>query len=99
MSAGIVIWLVDCSLKKWVSMFTLLVKDHEVFLRIASTLEERLYRYRPPFRTGMDAKDVHNVLKAVAFSVPLGNNLFKERTEATLGKSVGYIARGRPKQG
>jgi hypothetical protein len=33
------------------------------------------------------------------FSVPLGNNLFKEQIEATLGKSVGYIARGRPKQG
>jgi hypothetical protein len=39
------------------------------------------------------------VRKAVAFSVPLGNNIFKERIEATLVKSVGYIARGRPKQG
>jgi putative transposase len=76
-----------------------IVKDHDVFLRIASTLEERLYRYRALFRTGLDARDVHNVLKAVAFSVPLGNNLFKERIEATLGKSVGYIPRGRPKQG
>jgi hypothetical protein len=47
----------------------------------------------------LDARDVHNVRKAVAFSVPLGNNLFKERIEATLGKSVGYIARERPKQG
>jgi hypothetical protein len=45
----------------------------------------------------LDARDVHNVRKAVAFSVPLGNNLFKERIEATLGKSVGYIARGGPK--
>jgi hypothetical protein len=48
---------------------------------------------------GLDARDIHDVRKAVAFSVPLGNNLFKERIEATLGKSVGYIARGRPKQG
>jgi hypothetical protein len=47
----------------------------------------------------LDARDVHDVRKAVAFSVPLGNNLFKERIEATLSKSVGYIARGRPKQG
>jgi hypothetical protein len=47
----------------------------------------------------LDARDVHDVRKAVAFSVPLGNNLFKERIEATLGKSVGYIARGRPNQG
>ena len=27
----------------------------------------------------------------------LGNNQFKERIEATLGKSVGHIGRGRPK--
>jgi hypothetical protein len=47
----------------------------------------------------LNARDVDDVRKAVAFSVPLGNNLFKERSEATLGKSVGYIARGRPKQG
>jgi hypothetical protein len=47
----------------------------------------------------LNARDVHDARKAVAFSVPLGNTLFKERIEATLGKSVGYIARGRPKQG
>jgi putative transposase len=75
-----------------------IVKDHELFLRIASTPEERLYRHRALFRTGLDARDVDDVLKAVVFSVPLGNNLFKEQIEATLGKSVGYIARGRPKQ-
>jgi hypothetical protein len=43
---------------------------------------------------GLDARDFHDVRKAVAFSVPLGNNLFKERIEATLGKSVYYNARG-----
>jgi hypothetical protein len=47
----------------------------------------------------LNARDVDDVREAVAFSVPLGNNLFKDRSEATLGKSVGYIARGRPKQG
>ncbi len=58
-----------------------------------------MYRYRALFRTGLDARDVHDVRKVVAFSVPLGNSLFKEPIEATLGKSVGYLARGRPKQG
>jgi hypothetical protein len=65
----------------------------------ASTTEERMYRYRELFRTGVDARDVHDVRRASMFSVPLENNLFKERIEAILGKSVGYIARGRPKQG
>ncbi|MFT5548223.1 MAG: hypothetical protein ACI9CO_000137, partial [Candidatus Azotimanducaceae bacterium] len=31
----------------------------------------------------LNARDVDDVRKAVAFSVPLGNNLFKERSEAT----------------
>jgi putative transposase len=75
-----------------------IAKDHEVFLRIASTPEERLYRYRALLRTDLDARDVRDVRKAMAFSIPLGNNLFKEGIEATLGKSVNYIARGRPKQ-
>ncbi len=76
-----------------------IAKDHEVFLRIASTPEERMYRYRALFCKGLDTKDAHDMRKAVTFSVPLRNNLFKERIEATLGKSVGYIARGKPKQG
>jgi putative transposase len=58
-----------------------------------------MYRYRELFHTGLDARDVHDVRKVVAFSVPLGNNLFKEQIEAILGKSVGYMVRGRPKQG
>ena len=73
------------------------IKDHEVFLRIASAPEERMYRYRELFRTGLDARAGHDVRKAVAFSAPLGNDLFKERIAATLGKSVGRIERGRPK--
>jgi hypothetical protein len=48
---------------------------------------------------GLDTRVVHDVRKAVAFSVLLGNNIFKEQIEATLGKLVGYIARRRPKQG
>ncbi len=76
-----------------------IAKDHEVFLRIASTPEERLYRYRALLRTDLDARNVGDVRKTVAFSVPLGNNLFKKGIEATLGKSINYLARGRPKQG
>ncbi len=78
---------------------TSIINDHEVFLRIASTPEERMYFYRELFRTDLDARDFHDVRKAVAFSVPLGNNHFKEGIESTLGKSVGHTARGRLKTG
>ncbi len=74
-----------------------IVKDHEVFLRIGPTPDERMHHYRALFRAGLDASDVSEVRKAVAFSAPLGNKQFKEQIEATLGKSVGHIGRGRPK--
>jgi hypothetical protein len=48
---------------------------------------------------GLGARNVHDAQKAIAFSVPLRNNLFKERIETTLVKSVGYILRARLKQG
>jgi hypothetical protein len=47
-----------------------------------------MYRYRALLRTGLDARDVRDVRKAMAFSIPLGNNLFKERIEATLGNQL-----------
>jgi len=47
------------------------IKDHEVFLRIAPTPDERMHHYRELFRTALDDRDVHEVRKAVAFSVPL----------------------------
>ena len=53
-----------------------------------------MYRDRALLRNGLNARDVHDVQKAVACSVPLGNTLFKERIEATLGQSVGYLALG-----
>jgi putative transposase len=46
-----------------------IVKDHEVFLQIASAPKEPVYRYRALLRTGLDARDVLNVRKAVAFSI------------------------------
>jgi len=76
-----------------------IIKDHEIFMRIAPTSDERMYCYRELFRVGLDDRDVHDVRKAAAFSIPLGNNHFKERIEVAPGQSVGYAGRGRPKNG
>jgi putative transposase len=63
-----------------------IVKDHAVCLRIASTPEERRERYRALLRTDRDASVVDDVRKAVAFSVPFGNHLFKEQIEEGLNR-------------
>jgi hypothetical protein len=59
---------------------------------------ERMACYRELFKAGLGDWDVRDVRRAVAFSVPLGDNQFKERIEATLGRSTGYAGLGRFKQ-
>ena len=76
-----------------------IIENQDVFLRIASTPDERMRCYRELFRVGLDDGDVHEVRKAAAFSMPLGDNQFKKQIEATLSLSVGYARRGRPKNG
>ena len=75
-----------------------MVKDHKVYLRIASTPMERMICYRELFRTSLGDRDVHDVRISVAFSAPLGDSQFKEWIEATLGRAVGGTGPGRPKQ-
>ena len=77
---------------------SLLIKDHEVFLRTGSTPEQRMHCYRELFCIGLDERDVHGIRQAAMFSMPLGNNRFKEQIESTLGQSIGYDKRGRPKK-
>ncbi len=72
-----------------------IIQEHEVYMRIASTRMERMACYRELFTAGLGDRDVRDVRNAVAFSVPLGDNQFKERIEATLGRSTGYADLGR----
>jgi hypothetical protein len=48
---------------------------------------------------GIDARDVHDARKAVAFFLPLGNTHFLRTDRAILGKVVSYIAREGQKSG
>lgn len=73
-----------------------LIDDHEVFLRLGPTTEERQYRYRELFRPSLDERDVHDVRRSVSYSMPLGDDRFKAQIESMLGRSVGQVARGRP---
>lgn len=52
--------------------------EEENYLFFLNCLKDACRRYRELFRTDLDARDVHDVRKTVAFSVTPGNDLFKE---------------------
>lgn len=43
-------------------------------------------------------EDLRAIREAAAFGMPLGNDRFKAQIEKTLGRTVGYARRGRPKK-
>ena len=56
----------------------------------------RQHAYRCLLETHLDVKDIHKIQAAVQFSMPLGNDRFKEQVESALGRAIGYSKHGRP---
>jgi putative transposase len=59
--------------------------------------KERFEAYRSLFITELAQQDIHEIRQAVLFSVPLGDNRFKEEIERVLNVKVGQAKRGRPR--
>ncbi|WP_250655560.1 transposase [Alkalimarinus coralli] len=75
-----------------------LVTGHAIYSGLGSDKESRLHNYRELFNTVLSKELVHDIRKAANFSMPLGNNRFKDQVEKTLGRSIGYADRGRPRK-
>ncbi len=75
-----------------------LVTGHAIYSGLGSDKEGRLHNYRELFNTVLSKELVHDIRKAANFSMPLGNNRFKDQIEKTLGRSIGYADRGRPRK-
>lgn len=73
-----------------------LVTPHDCYLAMGKDSRERQLAYRGLFEHHLDEADIHAIRMAVRFSVPLGNDRFKQQIEAAIGRSTGYAKRGRP---
>lgn len=73
-----------------------LIKEHEVYNRIASSTDERRHAYRELFSVNLDSEDIHRIRNASTFSMPLGDQRFKEQIEEMLGRKIGHDKYGRP---
>ena len=74
-----------------------LVSSHPLYLSLGSG-EDRLHAYRELFRGGMDPALIQSIRNAAYFSMPLGNDRYRQQIEKALGRKIGFDARGRPKR-
>jgi putative transposase len=72
------------------------ISTHALYNSLGITEEECRQNYRTLFSTVLSKGDIHAIRRASQFSMPLGNERFKEQIEKHLGQSIGYDKRGRP---
>ena len=74
-----------------------LVSPHEVYNRLGLCDESRRQAYASLFETVLNTADIQVIRNAARFSMPTGDNRFKQQIEPTLNRKVGYAHRGRPR--
>jgi putative transposase len=73
-----------------------LVSPHALYLALGADAAMRRACYRELFATHLSRDVVHQIQTALDFSMPLGNDRFRQQIERELGRSIGQAKRGRP---
>ena len=76
----------------------LIITDHPLYQELGISQDARTTNYRTLFSSMLDKKMIHEIAKSAQFSMPLGNQNFKEQIEQTLGRSIGKSRVGRPRK-
>jgi len=71
---------------------------HAEYLSLGAEKEQRCCVYRALFSEYLADSDVSTIRLASHYCQPLGNDRFKLQIEEKLGRSVGKMARGRPRK-
>lgn len=77
-------------------MDTTLIRAHSCYQQLGSNPVERQQCYRGLFEHVLEKNALAQIRNAAEYSMPLGNDRFKQQIEATLGRALGYAKRGRP---
>ena len=75
-----------------------LLTPHEIYLALGSAPDKRRYCYRELFKSALDVDEIHAIRNAAQYSMPLGDNRFRQQIERVLGRCIGHANRGRPKK-
>ena len=73
-----------------------LLSPHELYLALGADASMRRTRYRELFAKHLSRDMVRQIQTALDFSMPLGNDRFRQKIERELGRSIGQAKRGRP---
>jgi putative transposase len=69
---------------------------HDIYRRLGSNDKLRQYAYRELFSIELNERILHDIQRAISFSMPLGNENFINQIEQALSCKLGYNKRGRP---
>ncbi len=72
-----------------------LITPHALYMQMGKTPESRQAHYRELFSTALREDDIHAIRTAAQFSLPLGNDHFREQIEKTTGQRSDQPKRGR----
>jgi putative transposase len=73
-----------------------LICPHPLYLALGEDASSRQSSYRALFASHLPKEVVHEIRMALDFSMPLGNDRFRQQIERALGRSIGQAKRGRP---
>ena len=73
-----------------------LLSPHPLYLALAECPSSRQSCYRDLFASHLSVELVHEIRTALDFSMPLGNDRFRQQIEGALGRTIGQAGRGRP---
>jgi len=76
--------------------FNKIVQTHALYNALGLDATERLEAYRALFRHELDVSVLSCIRNAAMFSMPTGDNRFREQIERVLNRKLGYAKQGRP---
>ncbi len=69
---------------------------HDVYKRLGADHNARCQAYKELFSTNLSSELIDKIRQASTFSMPLGNNKFKQQIEQALKRKLGNAKLGRP---
>jgi len=73
-----------------------LLTSHPLYQALGLNKDERKRAYQSLFEAEIENKDLNLIRNAATFSMPTGDNRFKEQVEKMVNRKLGYAKKGRP---
>jgi len=73
-----------------------LISHHLLYEALGLNVEDRLHAYQSLFDYDLEQYDINLIKNSTMFSMPTGDNHFKDQIEQALNRKLGYARRGRP---